>query len=56
MFRLIKGRSLDVIRSSGAGVEVNRLPELIGVGAAAIAASVLAASQLCADQQRNVAV
>lgn len=43
-FKLVKGRSLDVIHSSGAGVEVNRLPELIGVGAAAIAASVLAAS------------
>jgi hypothetical protein len=31
------GLGLDVIHSCGAGVEVNRLPEVIGVGAVAIA-------------------
>ena len=40
----MKGRSFDVIHSRGTGVEVSRLPELIGVGAAANAVSVSAAS------------
>ena len=55
-FGRVEGRSLDVIHLCGAGVEVGRLPELISVGAAMIAAFVVAASKLCVDQQRNVAV
>ena len=35
--RLVLGDGLDVIHSCGAGVEVSRLLELIGVGAVAIA-------------------